>query len=107
MNSVRIYELMSPSCVPCKILKPRLEDIKKDYPEVEVVYIDLTKYLNMSDEDINNDKDLPKGIREEIGEIRSTPHLFVLEGDKVLLNKHGDARVLIEIKEICKNHFTK
>ena len=94
-----LYELYSPTCVPCKMLKPRFEDLKKEYPSLEVRYLNLMEYVNRPLESVMEDENLPKAIRENIDSIKGTPHVFLLDEEgNAVLNKHADFNILQEIK---------
>ena len=90
---MKVFELMSPTCVPCKMLRAKLEAMKSD--KLEVYSVDLTADFPQG---------LPENIRVRASEIRSTPHLIVLnDGGEVILDEHGTFGSLEKIK----NSFTK
>lgn len=98
-----LYELYSPSCIPCKMLKPRLEDLMKEYPSLEVRFLNLMDYVHKPLDEIMKDKSIPKAIREGIDSIKGTPHVFLLDDEgNTILNKHADFTILQEVKKYLK-----
>lgn len=98
-----LYELYSPSCVPCKMLKPRLEDLKKEYPDLKIEYFNLMDYISRPLEEVKEDKSIPEALKSAVDSIKGTPHL-VLVGDngEILLNEHGGFNILGKVKEFLK-----
>jgi len=39
MSSVVAYHFWSPTCAPCKAIKPAIEDLKEEFPEVEWISV--------------------------------------------------------------------
>ena len=39
MNSVVAYHFWSPTCAPCKVIKPAIEDLKEEFPGVEWISV--------------------------------------------------------------------
>jgi len=39
MSKVVAYHFWSPTCAPCKAIKPAIEDLKEEFPEVEWVSV--------------------------------------------------------------------
>lgn len=87
---IKITEFYSPTCVPCKMLRARLEDIANNTSGVELEFINA----------LNDDRAIGKGIK-------SCPHIIVTENEKELINEHGSFQTLDKIKEILKNSFTE
>lgn len=40
-HKVTFIELGSAKCIPCKMMKPIIEEIKKEYPDVNVLFYDV------------------------------------------------------------------
>ena len=102
---MKIVEIFSPTCIPCKMLKPRLEDLKKEYPNsnLEFQFINIMDYYNIDPELIEKDTSLPQAVRDNIDSIKGTPHIFLLDDEgNTLINKHADFTILQEIKSFLK-----
>lgn len=69
-------------CGPCKMLIPRLEQMSKNYPNVEFVKMDVDK---------NRDYAVQMGVR-------GVPTVMIYEGDKLMDRSSG---VMME------NHYSK
>ena len=41
MSDVTVYHFWSPTCVPCKHIKPALGDLMEDYPNVKWVSVNI------------------------------------------------------------------
>lgn len=39
MTSVKAYHFWSPTCGPCKVIKPSVEMLKEDFPQVEWITV--------------------------------------------------------------------
>jgi thioredoxin 1 len=37
--SVTVYHFWSPTCAPCKAIKPSIEDLKEEFPETSWVHV--------------------------------------------------------------------
>ena len=37
--SVTVYHFWSPTCAPCKAIKPSIEDLKEEFPETTWVHV--------------------------------------------------------------------
>lgn len=46
--SVKAYHFWSPTCAPCKVIKPAIEDLKEEFPNVQWISVnthaDATNY---------------------------------------------------------------
>ncbi len=78
MTVVRAYHFWSPTCGPCKVLKPTIEDLKEEFPQIEWVSVN-------THDDANN-------YAEKFG-VKVVPTVVVLAFDetgKILFNeKHS------------------
>jgi thioredoxin 1 len=39
MSNVLAYHFWSPTCAPCKVIKPAIEDLKEEFPDVKWVSV--------------------------------------------------------------------
>lgn len=39
MKQVTVYHFWSPTCAPCKIIKPSIEDLKEEFSDVEWISV--------------------------------------------------------------------
>ena len=46
--SVKAYHFWSPTCAPCKVIKPAIEDLKEEFPNVQWISVN-------THEDTHND----------------------------------------------------
>jgi len=46
MSDVTVYHFWSPTCAPCKHIKPALEDLKEDNPDVNWVSVNTHEDTN-------------------------------------------------------------
>lgn len=67
MNSVTIYHFWSPTCNPCKVIKPAVEDIKEEFG-------DRTTWVSVN---THND---PENISERFG-VKVVPTLVAIVTD--------------------------
>ena len=44
--SVTAYHFWSPTCAPCKVIKPAVEDLKEDFPNVQWISVNTQDDLN-------------------------------------------------------------
>lgn len=83
---IHITEYYSPTCIPCKLLKTKLQKMAEIElkGKIEVEFIDATTD--------------PKA--KELG-IQSCPHIIVTDDSgKELMNKHADLRTPSEIQKM-------
>ena len=67
MTDVHVLHFWSPTCGPCKVIKPALEDIKEEF-EGKIDWISI------------NTKDDPKGYAQRFN-ISVVPTIVVFKGD--------------------------
>lgn len=65
---MKVTVLYSPTCIPCKLLDKRIQDILKDHPEIEY------NHLNALDHPEYN--------------VMGTPHVIIEVDNKEIYNKH-------------------
>lgn len=65
---MKITELYSPTCMPCKILDKRIQDLLKDYPEVEYEPLNALEHPEFT--------------------VQGTPHLIVEKDGNEIYNSH-------------------
>lgn len=66
---MKIIELYSPTCMPCKILDKRIQDIIKDHPEVEYNHLNALEHPEYN--------------------VQGTPHVIIIEDDGTeIYNQH-------------------
>lgn len=84
---IKVIKFWSPSCGPCRMLAPVMEQVIKDYPEFELI-------------DINTDEDMKQGgenIRKY--SVRSIPAVFFVKDDNIVKSFMG-AKSEQQLKEI-------
>ena len=64
--NVTAYHFWSPTCAPCKVIKPSIEDLKEEFPDVQWV-------------SVNTHED-NQGFAEKFG-VRVVPTIVVLVSD--------------------------
>lgn len=65
---MKITELYSPTCMPCKILDKRIQDIIKDHPEVEYNHLNALEHPEYN--------------------VQGTPHLIIEKDGTEIYNSH-------------------
>ena len=90
MSSIA-YHFWSPTCAPCKTIKPSIEDMKQEFKQVQWI-------------SVNTHED-PKGLVKKYG-VSIVPTIVVVslnaEGVPVLTEKHTGTN-MIEYYRILKN----
>jgi thiol-disulfide isomerase/thioredoxin len=66
--SVTAYHFWSPTCAPCKVIKPAIEDLKEDFPHVQWISV--------------NTQDDPNNYSETFG-VSIVPTIVVVAKDIV------------------------
>lgn len=81
---MKIKEFYSPTCVPCKMIRRKLEALAKDYPEViEVEFINGLENMDMC-----------RGLG-----ILGFPHIIVEDNEgKEVINEHGTLSTISKIQ---------
>ena len=46
--TITAYHFWSPTCAPCKVIKPAVEDIKEEFPQVEWISVNLQEDRSLS-----------------------------------------------------------
>lgn len=70
MNTWRLIEFSSKSCVPCRVMKPRIEKIMEQYPNQVTLY-DVDDEAGQEAADHYNVRSVPTFILEDVtGSIR-------------------------------------
>jgi thiol-disulfide isomerase/thioredoxin len=46
MTTVKAYHFWSPTCGPCKVIKPSIEILKEDFPQVEWITVNTHEDRN-------------------------------------------------------------
>ena len=88
---IHITEYFSPTCIPCKLLKTRLQTMAavELKGKIEVEFVDATTD--------------PKA--KELG-IQSCPHLIITNGEgKELMNQHVGLGVISDIREMVEKRI--
>lgn len=81
---MKIVEYYTQSCTMCKMLHGRLDQLKEEHPEIELVFEDATK----SEE-------------ARIRGIQSVPHIVVFDDNGLeVLSEHGTFATLSKIRKI-------
>lgn len=65
---MKVIELYTPTCMPCKILDKKIQDLLKNHPEVEYEHLNAIKHPEYN--------------------IKGTPHLIVEKDGKEIFNSH-------------------
>ncbi len=77
MSNVEAVHFWSPTCIPCRVIKPAIEDLKEEFPQVTWTSI--------------NTKDDPKGYAQKLG-VQFVPTIvFFCNGKEV--GRHSGASV--------------
>ena len=83
---MKIVEYFSPTCIPCKILKSRLESLKQDYPEVDIQFVNV--------------------IENPTKGIQGVPHLWVqADTGEILINERVDLTVIKKLKDLLDKNI--
>ena len=78
--TVTVFHFWSPTCNPCKVIKPALEDIKEEF-EGQIEWISI------------NTKEDPKGIAPRLG-IAVVPS-FVVVKDGVEIGRYSGTQIAL------------
>lgn len=68
--SAKAYMFTTPTCMPCKAIKPAFVEVSKDFPDVETSVMEITK----------------ESPEAALYGIRSTPCFVFIKDDQVVAN---------------------
>jgi thioredoxin 1 len=84
---IHVVHFWSPTCTPCKVIKPALEDVKEEF-EGKIDWISI------------NTKDDPKGYASRLG-VTVVPTFVVFQGD-VEIGRYSGTQISILYQLIRK-----
>jgi thiol-disulfide isomerase/thioredoxin len=67
-KKISIYVFSSPTCEPCKVLKPVFNELKEEYPDFDWVFIDISNDPQ-NVKDFFNVSKIPSMVIEQSGSI--------------------------------------
>lgn len=76
MSDIKLIKLGAVYCQPCKVLDPILEQLSKEFTNVEFELLDIEK------------DEKGKQLVDEFG-IMGVPHMFIYKGDKQVESING------------------
>lgn len=79
MSGVVVLHFWSPTCGPCKVIKPALEDMKEEFSD------NIQEWVSI------NTKDDPKGIAQRFG-VAVVPTLIFLKNN-VEVGRHSGSQI--------------
>lgn len=92
MNSVTIYHFWSPTCNPCKVIKPAIEDIKEEFGD-KITWVSVNTH---------ND---PEDFKEQFG-VSVVPTLVATVSDptgKVIYSQKHSGTDMINYYRMIRN----
>ena len=79
MSGVVAYHFWSPTCQPCKVIKPAIEDLKEEFPMVE--------FISVNTHDDKND------LQRKLG-VQVVPTIVIRKKDVEIGRHSGTAMIL-------------
>lgn len=84
MNSWTLIEFSSRSCVPCRVMKPLVEELKREYPDEVTVY-DVDELDGQRAADKYNIRSIPAFILEDSNGVIRKTHIGTLTREDLRL----------------------
>jgi thiol-disulfide isomerase/thioredoxin len=79
MSKVTAFHFWSPTCNPCKVIKPAIEDLKEEFDQVEWISV--------------NTHDDKQGLASRFG-VSVVPTIVVVKGDQEIGRHSGTAMMI-------------
>lgn len=79
---MKITVFYSPTCIPCKLLNTRIEEILKDHPEIEYNHLNALEHPEYN--------------------IKGTPHVIIEKDGNILFEGHGN---VVDILKLIKENL--